>query len=172
LEWSKLLSARTMTVDASVVEVTLESDLKNVEVAEVITQRVASTAGFDEGDQHKIEMAVHESMINAIWHGNKNDATKSVWLRFEIFRDRLEIRIRDQGNGFDPSGLANPLADENLLKVSGRGIFLIRTFMDEFRVEHIAGSGTEVTLLKRLSSGAQPKEGGTDGEHESHSSSG
>ena len=49
-----------------------------------------------------IEMAVHESMINAIWHGNKNDSSKSVWLQFKIHRDRLEIRIRDQGNGFDP----------------------------------------------------------------------
>ena len=146
-----------MTVDASVVEVTLESELKNVELAEEISRRVANTAGFDEGSQHKIEMAVHESMINAIWHGNKNDASKSVWLRFRIFSDRLEIRIRDQGNGFDPSAIPDPLANENLLKVSGRGIFLIRTFMDEFRVERISGCGTEVTLVKRLSSGNQPQ---------------
>jgi serine/threonine-protein kinase RsbW len=146
-----------MTVDASVVEVTLESDLKNVELAEEISRRVASTAGFDEEGQHKIEMAVHESMINAIWHGNKNDASKSVWLRFRIFSDRLEIRIRDQGNGFEPDAIPDPLANENLLRVSGRGIFLIRTFMDEFRVEHISGRGTEVTLVKRLSSGNQPQ---------------
>ena len=151
---------------------TLESDLKNVEVAEEISRRAASTVGFDEVDQHRIEMAVHESMINAIWHGNKSDANKTVWLRFQIYPDRLEIRIRDQGTGFDLSVIPNPLADENLLKVSGRGIFLIRTFMDEFRAQYIPGSGTEVTLVKRLSSNNQPKQGGTDREHEGHNSSG
>jgi serine/threonine-protein kinase RsbW len=141
-----------MTVEASVVEVVLESDLKNVEVAEEITRRISDTAGFDEEDQHKIDMAVHESVINAIWHGNKNDPSKHVWLRFEMYSDRLEIRVRDQGNGYDPSRLLDPLAEENLLNVSGRGIFLIRTFMDEYRVENIAGEGTEVILVKRLNS--------------------
>jgi len=71
-----------MTSEPSVVEVTLESDLKNLEVAEEIVRRVAGTAGFSEESEHQIEMAVHESMINAIWHGNKNDASKRVWLRF------------------------------------------------------------------------------------------
>jgi len=141
-----------MTVEASVVEVVLESDLKNVEVAEEITRRISDTAGFDEEDQHKIDMAVHESVINAIWHGNKNDPSKHVWLRFEMYSDRLEIRVRDQGNGYDPSRLLDPLAEENLLNVSRRGIFLIRTFMDEYRVEKIAGEGTEVILVKRLNS--------------------
>ena len=158
----------SMTPESSVVEVTLESDLKNVEVAEEITRRVAGTAGFDEDEQQRIEMAVHESMINAIWHGNHNDCSKSVWLQFKIYRDRLEIHIRDQGNGFDLSHIPDPRKDENLLNVSGRGIFLIRTFMDEFRVENVNGAGTEVTMVKRLSSGIQTKQGGTDREHESH----
>ncbi len=146
----------------------MESDLKNVEVAEEITRRVTVTAGFDEDEQHRIEMAVHESMINAIWHGNKNDSSKSVWLQFKILSDRLEIRIRDQGTGFDPKHIPDPLQSENLLNVSGRGIFLIRSFMDEFRVEQVNGAGTEVTMVKRLSSGVQTKQGETDHEHESH----
>jgi len=158
----------SMTPDTSVVEVTLESDLKNVEVAEEITRRVAGTAGFDEDEQQRIEMAVHESMINAIWHGNKNDSSKSVWLQFKIHRDRLEIHIRDQGNGFNPNHIPNPLENQNLLNVSGRGIFLIRAFMDEFKVENLNGAGTEVTMVKRLSTGIQTKQGGTDREHESH----
>jgi serine/threonine-protein kinase RsbW len=157
-----------MTPESSCVEVTLESNLKNVEVAEEITRRVSVTAGFEEDEQHRIEMAVHESMINAIWHGNKNDSSKSVWLQFKIYPDRLEIRVRDQGNGFDPNHIPDPLETDNLLNVSGRGIFLIRAFMDEFRVENINGAGTEVTMIKRLSSGIQTKQGGTDREHESH----
>ena len=139
-----------MTAEPSVVEVTLESDLKNLEVVEVIVRRVAGTAGFGEESEHQIEMAVHESMINAIWHGNKNDASKSVWLRFEIYKDRLEIRVRDQGNGFNISEVPDPCSAENLLRVSGRGIYLIRTFMDEFHVKHLPGSGTEVTMVKRI----------------------
>ena len=138
--------------NASVVEVTLENTPKSIEVAEDITRRVCATAGFDEEEQHKIEMAVHESVINAIQHGNKNDASKHVWLRYQIFGDRLEIRVRDQGNGFDPSAIPDCRTQENLLNVSGRGIFLIRTFMDEFRVERISGSGAEVTMVKRLNS--------------------
>ena len=139
-----------MNTEASVVELVLESDLKNVEVAEEVARRVSGTAGFDEEDQHRIDMAVHETLINAIWHGNKNDPSKSVWLRFEIYRDRLEIRVRDQGSGYDPKGVPDPLKDENILNSSGRGIFLIRTFMDEYRVESQAGKGTEVILVKRL----------------------
>ena len=157
-----------MTPESSVVEVTLESDLKNVEVAEEISRRVAGTAGFDEDEQHRIEMAVHESMINAIWHGNKNDSSKSVWVQFKVLDDRLEIRIRDQGTGFDPKHVPDPLDSDNLLNVSGRGIFLIRTFMDEFRVDCTGGTGTQVTLVKYLSSGIQTKQGGSDREHESH----
>ena len=140
-----------MPADASVVEVTLENNLKSIDVAEEITRRVCATAGFAEDDSHKIEMAVHESLINAIEHGNKGDASKQVGLRYQIFRDRLEIRVRDQGNGFDLSALPDPLAPENLLKVCGRGIFLIRTFMDEMRVEKIKGAGSEVVMVKRLS---------------------
>jgi len=147
-----LISQLTMPVNASVVEATLENTLESIEMAEEITRRVCATAGFDEEEQHKIEMAVHESVVNAIQHGNKNDASKQIWLRYQIFGDRLEIRVRDQGSGFDPSAVPDCRAPENLLNVSGRGIFLIRTFMDEFRVEKISGSGTEVTMVKRLNS--------------------
>ncbi len=161
-----------MTADTSVVEVTLESSLKKVEAADEIARRVAATAGFDEDDRQKIEMAVHESLINAIYHGNKNDETTSVYMRFEIHGDRLEVHIRDQGAGFDVNNVADPLATENLLKVSGRGIFLIRAFMDEFKVECVPGVGTEVTMVKKLNSSLKPNQGGSDREHEGHNTSG
>jgi serine/threonine-protein kinase RsbW len=141
-----------MNTESQIIEVTLESTLKSVEAAEEIAEEICAKAGFSEEDQHKIGMAVHESVINAIWHGNKNDSRKHVWMRFQILPDRLEIRIRDQGSGFDISHIPDPLESENLLKVSGRGIFLIRSFVDEFRVEKLEGSGTEVTLVKRRNS--------------------
>lgn len=150
-----------MTAEPSLVEVTLESALKSIEVAEEITRRVCATAGFEEEEQQRIEMAVHESLINAIEHGNKGDSTKRVWMRYQIFDDRLEIRVRDQGNGFDLSVVPDPRENENLLNVSGRGIFLIRSFMDEFRVEKVAGAGTEVTMVKRLNSKISPVKEGT-----------
>jgi serine/threonine-protein kinase RsbW len=157
-----------MTAEPTVVDVRLESTMKTLEVADEIVRRVCATAGFEEEEQHKISMAVHESMINAIWHGNKSDASKYVWLRFDMYSDRLEIHIRDQGTGFDVSKVPDPLASENLLKVSGRGIFLIRSFMDDFRVESLPGSGTEVILVKRIDSTDNSNQGGTDREHEGH----
>ena len=157
-----------MTAEPTVVDVRLESTMKSLEVADEIVQRVCATAGFEEEEQHKISMAVHESMINAIWHGNKSDASKHVWLRFDLYANRLEIHIRDQGAGFEVSNVPDPLASENLLKVSGRGIFLVRSFMDDFRVEFVPGSGTEVILVKRINSSDNSLKGGTDREHEGH----
>ena len=142
------LAPVNMTNEASTVEMTFESNLKYVEVAEDVVRGVCTTAGFEEEEENKIEMAVHESLINAIWHGNKNDPAKQVWLQFQIFGDRLEIRVRDQGNGFDPDHVPDPLAEPNLLKVSGRGIFLIRAFMDEFHLRRLEPSGTEVLMVK------------------------
>ncbi len=155
-----------MTKDTSVVEVTLESNLKNVEVADELSRRVTTDAGFPEDEREQIEMAVHESLINAIWHGNKNDESKRVWLRYQIHGDRLEVRIRDQGEGFDLDAIPNPLEEENLLRVSGRGIFLIRSFMDDFQVKKLREGGTEVVMIKRFNSNRKPNQGGTEREHE------
>ena len=151
-----------------VIEMTICSALGNVQAVDNLARRLSTDAGLSEEDIDKVEMAVHESTINAIMHGNKNDARKFVHLHFQLLPDRLEIRVRDEGNGFDPQRLADPLSTDNLLKASGRGIFLIRAFMDEFRVGKVAGSGTEVTLIKNLHPRTQPQEGGRQREHEGH----
>lgn len=161
-----------MKPDASVVEVVLESNLKNVEMAEEITRSVSSKAGFDEEAEFHIEMAVHEAVINAIHHGNKEDPRKKVHLKFLVFEDGLEIHVQDEGQGFDPGKLPDPLAKENLLNISGRGIFLVRKFMDEFRVENVQGGGTKVIMVKHLTSRIQSNQGGTGREHEGDSASG
>jgi serine/threonine-protein kinase RsbW len=161
-----------MKADSSVVEAVFESDLRNVESAEDLVHRVCTSLAFDEEEQHKISMAVHESMINAIWHGNKNDPSKRVWVQFQIYDDRLVIRIRDEGTGFDISEVPHPLEPENLLKVSGRGIFLIRSFMDDFQVKKLQGKGTEVTLVKRRQASTDLNQGGVHREHEGHNTPG
>jgi serine/threonine-protein kinase RsbW len=144
-----------MKSQVSIVEVTLESRVKNVEVAEEISRGVCETVGFDPEAAFQVEMAVHEAVINAIYHGNRQDPAKNVSIKFLIFEGGVEIRVRDEGKGFDPGSVPDPLAEENLLNVSGRGIFLVRKFMDEFKVETSDGSGTEVIMVKRRNPNTQ-----------------
>ncbi|MDE3178688.1 MAG: ATP-binding protein [Acidobacteriota bacterium] len=145
---------------------TLESTLEGVEKAEETAAEVCAKAGFDEEEQHRIGMAVHESIINAVRHGNKFDRGKRVWLQFQIRPDRVEIRVRDQGDGFDLDSVPDPLETGNLLKVSGRGIFLIRSFVDEFKVRIIPGAGAEITMVKFRNRGKKIDQGGKHREHE------
>jgi serine/threonine-protein kinase RsbW len=85
--------------------------------------------------------------VNAVVHGNRYNARKRVHLLIANSKDRLTVTIIDEGQGFDLSSLPDPLAQENLLQQSGRGIFLIRTFVDEFHIRRLAPSGTEVRLV-------------------------
>jgi len=126
----------------------LESTLESVNKAEEMADQIASQAGFDEDSRGGIAMAVREGMINAVLHGNAYDPAKRVNLTFETGKE-LIITIADEGKGFVPEEVPDPLAPENLLKESGRGIFLMRTFMDEVRFRKL-NSGTEITLIKRL----------------------
>ena len=95
---------------------------------------MAAEAGFDDEEIMKISMAVREGAVNAVLHGNAYDPNKKVTLAFERTPDNLVIIIRDQGKGLEASKIPDPLAPENLLKTSGRGIFLIRSFMDEVEI--------------------------------------
>jgi serine/threonine-protein kinase RsbW len=132
-----------------------------LDFVQIVTEHVARYAGLDEESRHWLTVAIRESVINAIKHGNRNDESKLVFVDFDTTDARdgaaLEIRVRDQGEGFDPTTLPDPLAPENLLKTSGRGIFLMRAFMDEVRFRGLE-PGTEVTMLKRRSNAAGGKE--------------
>ncbi len=128
----------------------LESTLESVDNAERLTLSAAQRAGMDEDELQKIGMAVRESMVNAVVHGNRYNSHKKVHLSVSTEAGRLTIRIADEGEGFDYDSLPDPLAPENLLRTSGRGIFLIRAFMDEFEVRRLQPHGTEVTLIKYL----------------------
>lgn len=128
----------------------LDSTLDSVDKAEQVTLQVAEKAGFPEEELDKIGMAVRESMVNAVVHGNQYNAQKKVHLSVSRESDRLIVTIVDQGQGFDVDSLPDPLAEDNLLRQSGRGIFLIRAFMDEARIRRLP-AGTEVKLVKYLS---------------------
>lgn len=128
----------------------LDSTLKSVDKAEAIVMKAARKFGFGDDDQHQIGMAVRECMVNAVVHGNRYSAHKKVHLAIGSRRDSMVITIGDEGGGFDLSSLPDPLAPENLLRQSGRGILLIRAFMDEFDLHPRAGGGTEVRLVKHL----------------------
>ena len=132
---------------ASPVSLTLSSTLATVEKLEQTAEDFATRAGFDEDAAPNIAMAVREAAVNAVLHGNAYDPGKQVNASFEAGPEALTIRISDQGPGLDPDTIPDPLAPENILRGSGRGIFLIRAFMDEvhFRQLH---PGTELTLIK------------------------
>jgi serine/threonine-protein kinase RsbW len=134
--------------EPEIVERDLDSTLDSVDSAEELAIGAAQRAGFDDDDLMKIGMAVRESMVNAVVHGNRYNANKKV--RFSLHRnsERLTVRIADEGDGFDFGNLPDPLAPENLMRTSGRGIFLIRSFMDEFQIRRLEPGGTEVTLVK------------------------
>jgi len=124
-----------------------------LDFVQVVSDYVGKEAGLDEDELHWVSVAVRESVVNAIKHGNKNDPNKKVTVEFSpvpaTASDELVIRIEDQGEGFVPEEVADPLAPENILKSSGRGIFLIRNFMDETILKKVAG-GMEIRMVKKL----------------------
>lgn len=129
------------------VSFTLDSTLDSVNKIEQTAEQYAQRAGFDEDTIPHIAMAVREAAVNAVLHGNAYDVSKHVTASFETNSDALVIRITDQGPGLDPTTLPDPLAPENILRGSGRGIFLIRAFMDEVKFRQLH-PGTELTLIK------------------------
>ena len=126
----------------------LDSTLDSVDHAEEIVLREARALGFDEDDLHKIGISVRECMVNAVVHGNRYHARKKVRLTVSRTGGKLEIVIADEGEHFDLSILPDPLAEENLMRQSGRGLMMMQAFMDEFQVKPCQPQGTEVRLVK------------------------
>jgi serine/threonine-protein kinase RsbW len=134
-------------------EVTLETLLESVDLAESIVMRVSQAAGFCEEEIHKIGMAVREAVINAYNYGNRQDRRKKIVLTVEFETDQMVVRVLDEGSGFDMGEVPDCLAEENLLRTSGRGLFLMRAFMDEFAVQRGPEGGAELVLVKKLPRG-------------------
>jgi serine/threonine-protein kinase RsbW len=128
----------------------LESTLDSVDTAETETLKVAEEVGFEEEELHKIGMAVRECMVNAVVHGNRYNARKKVHFRVLRGNDHMTVVVRDEGEGFEWQSLPDPLAEENLLRQSGRGLLLIRAFMDDTQIQQLNPKGTEVKMMKYL----------------------
>ena len=139
-----------MSAHTQRIEVTLETLLESVDLAESISMRIAEAAGFSEEEMHKIGMAVREGVINAYNYGNQQDRRKKILMTIELEPEHMIVRVKDQGKGFELHEVPNPLAEENLLRTSGRGLFLMRAFMDHFDVHTAPGGGAELVMVKKL----------------------
>ena len=126
---------------------TLPSTLSTVETVETKAMEYAQKAGFDEDTASQISMVSREAAVNAVLHGNKKDPNKHVRASFNLTPDTLSIQVADEGTGFDPTAVPDPLSPEGLLKPSGRGIFLMRAIMDEVNFRQLS-PGAEITLVK------------------------
>ena len=130
-----------------------------LDFVQVASDHLGRLAGLDDDALHWVGVAVRESVINAIKHGNRDDEQKHVYVEFTPLSNStpsgIAIRVRDEGPGFDPESIPDPLAPENVLKSSGRGIFIIRTFMDEMVLKRAPEGGMEVVMVKRVGAADQ-----------------
>jgi len=142
-----------MTTNGTSVRLDFRSAFDMLDFVQVVCDQVGRMSGLDEDSLHWVSVAVRESVINAIKHGNGNDERKRVFVEFTPLHPEsagLSIRVRDEGPGFDPECLPDPLAPENVLKSSGRGIFLIKNFMDEMHLQRAPEGGMEMVMVKRV----------------------
>ncbi|HEU5458543.1 MAG TPA: ATP-binding protein [Terracidiphilus sp.] len=136
---------------AAKLQFSLGSSMDSVSEVEAAADKLAAEAGFDEDERFRIAMAVREAAVNAVLHGNDYDPDKKISASFENNGASLIITVADEGKGLDPDSLPDPLAPENLMRGTGRGIFLIRSFMDEVNIRQLH-PGTEITMVKHIAS--------------------
>ncbi len=146
-----------MSNNGHTIRLEFSSAFEMLDLVQIVSDSFGRLAGLDDEALHWIGVAIRESVINAIKHGNRSDPDKSVFVAFACLpaADPTEIvvEVRDQGEGFDPSVLLDPLAPENLLKSSGRGIFFMRSFMDDVSLRRHPEGGMEVRMVKRIRRG-------------------
>ena len=125
-----------------------------LDFVQVVSDHIGRLAGLDDESLHWVSVAVRECVVNAIKHGNQNDESKKVVVEFSPVPphnpEELVIRVEDEGAGFDPEELPDPLAPENILRSSGRGIFLIRSFMDDVQLQRGRHRGMEIRMVKKV----------------------
>jgi serine/threonine-protein kinase RsbW len=144
-----------MALDGHLVRLEVPSSFDILDLVQLLSDRLSVLAGLDEDAIHWVSVAVRESVINAIKHGNREDRSKHVTVEFTLTpRSKPEefvVQVLDEGAGFDPEAVANPLDPENVLKSSGRGIFFMRSFMDDVSIARRPEGGMVVRMSKKLS---------------------
>ena len=148
------------TASATSVKLVLPSDVKLIDLVHAATEKMAEYAGFDADEALNVGLALREAVINAIVHGNRRDRTLKVQVILSSRGREFRAKVLDQGRGFDPTAGPDPTAQENLLNTSGRGLLLMRAFVDDVRFRHREGRGTEIILTKRR--GPSGDEGSSD----------
>ena len=138
------------SAEARTVRLDIASRIEMLDMVQAVLTHLCSVLGFGEEAVHYMSVAIRESVVNAMKHGNKLDESKRVIVEFVMHAGALEIRVQDQGAGFDPAAVPDPVAEENLLKAYGRGIFFMRQFMDEVQHSSPPKGGTIVRMLKRV----------------------
>jgi serine/threonine-protein kinase RsbW len=136
------------------VHLEIHSTIEALDLVQAVTEHIARRLGFDEESLHWTAMAVRESVVNAITHGNDSDPAKIVFIDYSVTPEPepvdFVVSVRDQGRGFDPETVKNPLTAENMLSTSGRGVFLIRQFMDDVSMRRAPQGGMEVRMTKHI----------------------
>ena len=131
-------------------ELTVPSRLEEMTAVHALVDQAMKEYRLSEDMAHWIELTISESMINAIQHGNKCDPAKEATLRISSDGEAIEVIVEDQGKGFELTEVADPTNVENLLKPSGRGILIIRSFMDEVDLTRREGGGSRLRMVKRI----------------------
>jgi serine/threonine-protein kinase RsbW len=147
--------------DAGPIRLSLSSRFENIELAQHLCGKLLEGREVPEETKHWLLMALREALANAIKHGNRQDLSKRIHVEMDVIGQNLQISIRDEGEGFDPAAVEDPLSPENRLKTSGRGIFYMKTFMDDVRFRKLEGGGMEIVLTKNLGSGKEKEESRT-----------
>ena len=133
---------------ATTVRLVISSEVRLVDVVHAASESMAGIAGFEEDDALSVGLAVREAVINAIVHGNRLDAARKVEVNLQVRPRSIRARVRDQGAGFDSGATPDPTVGDNLMRSSGRGILVMRAFVDSVDFRFREGRGMEVTLKK------------------------
>ncbi|MSO50261.1 MAG: ATP-binding protein [Acidobacteria bacterium] len=143
-----------MPADQHLIRLELPSSFEMLDLVQILSDRLSLLAGLDEDTTHWVSVAVRESVVNAVKHGNREDPAKHVTVEFTLAPRlkpaRFTVEVLDEGEGFDYEEVDDPLAPENLMKSSGRGIFFMRNFMDDVAIARRPEGGMSVRLVKNL----------------------
>ena len=128
----------------------LESNLDVVEATEMMARQAALEKKISGDEIDQLGIAVRECVVNAVSHGNGYSRDKSVYFTVSTDATQLKIAIEDEGEGFDPDAVPDPTQGDNLLQTTGRGLLLMRSFVDELAIGQTTEGGTEVVMVKNL----------------------